>query len=537
MKNLPILVLISPLTLLTFVGCESSTSNGTPPQDASAETGIDSGHRGGSGGGGGSGGSAGSAGSGGAGTGGSGGQGGSGVGGSGGSGGAGGVDAGRAGSGGAGGVDAGRGGSGGVGGVDGSAGSSGTGGSAGSGMVDSGAPKEAGPDAGPPLIDQPGQDVYACSVTRSASKLAINPWAAPVLLSGDNNDGYLVRVEGNPTSKLVWSTILADGTLGSPATLHDTNPNYVHGLTAARLDDRVTLVWAGGDDSRLSLAQVDRTGTIVTAARMLSLSGMREDYPKLIPSGTGYAMAWVQSDGTSATMSQIKFARLDASGALVGTPVVVAQGSGSKTLASFIALDDGFAIAYTELGPGMYRPRYAAFDSVGNPYRAAVELATLGWAGGLLRRGDRVFAAWTEEFGSYATQRIATGVRVGRFDLRGNLLESHALEAPVWHQQSVDPRWFTAGEDVGLLWSHGIIHYICAGCVPDNHIRFVILGASDMRRRSEVLDLPPPPATKGGLLDPQVAGPLSNLVLVSSVMYHVHAEGGSAAISCLERDR
>jgi hypothetical protein len=404
-------------------------------------------------------------------------------------------------------------------------------------MVDSGAPKEAGPDAGPPLIDQPGQDVYACSVTRSASKLAINPWAAPVLLSGDNNDGYLVRVEGNPTSKLVWSTILADGTLGSPATLHDTNPNYVHGLTAARLDDRVTLVWAGGDDSRLSLAQVDRTGTIVTAARMLSLSGMREDYPKLIPSGTGYAMAWVQSDGTSATMSQIKFARLDASGALVGTPVVVAQGSGSKTLASFIALDDGFAIAYTELGPGMYRPRYAAFDSVGNPYRAAVELATLGWAGGLLRRGDRVFAAWTEEFGSYATQRIATGVRVGRFDLRGNLLESHALEAPVWHQQSVDPRWFTAGEDVGLLWSHGIIHYICAGCVPDNHIRFVILGASDMRRRSEVLDLPPPPATKGGLLDPQVAGPLSNLVLVSSVMYHVHAEGGSAAISCLERDR
>jgi hypothetical protein len=156
-------------------------------------------------------------------------------------------------------------------------------------------------------------------------------------------------------------------------------------------------------------------------------------------------------------------------------------------------------------------------------------------AGGLLRHGDRVFAAWTENFGNF--QQAATGVRVGRFDLRGNLLDSYSLQAPVWHQQSQDPRWMAVGQDVGLMWSHGKIHYICAGCVPDNHIRFVILGASDLRRRSEVLDMAPPPATNGGLLDPQVAGPVSNLLLVSSVTYHVSAEGGSAAISCLERDR
>ena len=547
MKNFSsLLLLIAPLTLVTLGACESSSSNGTPPEDAGAEAGTGGGNRGGSGGTAGSGGasvggSGGTAGSGAGGTGGSGNTGGSGAGGTGGggntggSGGKGGSGAGGSGGTGAGGMDAGSGGSG-AGGVDGSAGASGRGGAGGSGIVDSGPPREAGPDAGPPLLDQPGQDIYACSVTRNPSKLGINPWAAPALLPGDSNvGGYLARVEGMVTSKIVWSTILADGTLGAPKILHDTNPNYVYGLTAAALDDRVTLVWAAGDDARLSLAQIDRAGSIVTAPRPLSSSGMREDQPKLLASGTGYVMAWVQSDGTSATTSQLKFARLDANGAVSGTPVVVAQGAGSLNVASFIALDDGFAIAYSEVGSGTYRPRYVAFDSAGNPYRAVVELGSAGVAGGLLRRGDRVFAAWTENFGNF--QQAATGVRVGRFDLRGNLLDSYSLQAPVWHQQSQDPRWITAGEDVGLVWTHGRIHYICAGCVPDNHIRFVILGASDMKRRSEVLDMPPPPATNGGLLDPQAAGPLSNLLLVSSVTYHVSAEGGSAAIACLERDR
>jgi hypothetical protein len=313
------------------------------------------------------------------------------------------------------------------------------------------------------------------------------------------------------------------------------SPNYVHRLTAAARDDRVTLVWASGDDSRLSLAQIDRVGSMVTAPRLLFSTGMREDQPKLIAAGAGYALAWVQSDRTTATTSQIKLARLDASGALAGPDVVLAQASGAIALSSFIAVDDGFAIAYAELAGGMYRPRYAAFDSAGNPYRAAVELGTSGMAGDLLRHGDRVLAAWTERFGDF--QQAATGIRVGRFDLRGNLLDSYSLEAPVWHQQSQDPRWMTLGQDVGLLWSHGIIHYVCAGCVPNNHIRFVILGGSDLRRRSDVLDMAPPPATKGGLLDPQVAGSLSNLLLVSSVTYHVSAEGGSAAIRCHERDR
>ena len=42
---------------------------------------------------------------------------------------------------------------------------------------------------------------------------------------------------------------------------------------------------------------------IVTAPRVLSSSGMREDSPKLIAVGAGYLLAWVQSEGSPATTS------------------------------------------------------------------------------------------------------------------------------------------------------------------------------------------------------------------------------------------
>jgi hypothetical protein len=528
MKNLTsVLFLISPLAL---IGCDGSSSNVAPAEDSGVEAGIDSGNRGGGGGttsGGGSSGNAGTGGSSGnAGTGGR--SGSAGTGGSGGASTGGGGGTGGGGVGGSGGSGAGS--------VDGSAGSGGTSGSGGSGIFDSGVPKgdAGGPDrgdAGAPLLDQPAEDVYTCSVTRSMSKLGINPWSAPVLLPSDNG-GYLARGEGLSTSKLVWSTILADGTLGAPKTVHDVSSDSLHGLTAAALDDRITLVWAASDDSRLSVAQVDRTGSIVTAPRALTQSGMQETQPKLIASGAGYALAWVQSDGTT---SQIKFARLDVSGSLASTPVVLARGSAN--LASLVALDEGFALAYSELASGKFRPRYAAFDAAGNLYRAVIDLGSDGHAGGLLRRGERVFAAWTENSGSYANSQVATTVRIGRLDLRGNLLDSYPLQAPMWHQQNVNPQFIVLGEDLGLMWSQGKIIYICAGCVPDNHIKFVILSGTDFRRRSEVLDMAPPPATNGGLLEPQAAGQLDSLLLVSSITYHVSAEGGSANIACRTREQ
>jgi hypothetical protein len=174
------------------------------------------------------------------------------------------------------------------------------------------------------------------------------------------------------------------------------------------------------------------------------------------------------------------------------------------------------------------------FDAAGNPYGAPVDLGPDGGSGALVRRGDQVLAAWTENHGTF--QQASTTIRVGRVDLRGNPIgPSDPLQSQVLHQQNVQPRWITVGNDLGLAWSQGKIIYICAGCVPDNRIKFVILGGLNLTRRSEVLDLPSP-TTAGGLLEPQLVGSLSNFLLVSSLTYHVSAEGSSATIVCRDRE-
>ena len=436
------------LTLaLALFGCESASTE-SPQGGAGGQAGRGGGNPGGNGGSGGAGNSAG-----GAGTGGIGGN--AGTGGAGGGGGAGGVS-GSAGTGGVSG-SAGVGGGAGTGGSGGSAGTGGVGGSAGTGgsggMSGAGGSTDGGQGSGP-LLDRPAQEIYTCSVPRIMSKLDINPWSGSVLLPRDGG-GYLARIEGQASSKLLWSTIQSDGTRGTPTTVLDLGQDYMHGLEAAGTADRFTLVWAASDNARLSVAQVDLSGSVVTPARAL-IQGTHEDQPKLVVSGTGYALAWVESNGTN---GQIKFARLDANAVLSSAPVVLTAGA-SLRISNLLALDEGYAIAYSELIASKVRPRHLTFDAAGNPYGAPVDLGPDGSSGSLVRRGDQVLAAWTENHGTF--QQAATTIRVGRFDLRGNPIgPSDPLQSQVVHQQNVQPRWITVGNDLGLAWSQENHLHLC----------------------------------------------------------------------------
>jgi hypothetical protein len=198
-----------------------------------------------------------------------------------------------------------------------------------------------------------------------------------------------------------------------------------------------------------------------------------------------------------------------------------------------VATDDGYALAYAELRAGKYQPKYLALDSQGTSYRAPVELGSDGRSGALVKHGDQVLAAWMERRGSfnYDDQRASITIRIGRFDLRGNPIASYPLQAEVLHQENVDPHWLKIGDDLGLFWAQGKIIYICAGCVPDNRVKFVILSGESLTRRSQILELASP-TNAGGLLQPQAIGPLGSTLLVSNVTYHVSAEGASGTISC-----
>ena len=202
-------------------------------------------------------------------------------------------------------------------------------------MVDGGG--SAGEDAGPPIIDRPPLDVYACSVTRSMTKLGIENWSSPALLPTQQG-GLLARAAGQTTSVLSWSTILADGTLGAAKTVFDGGSNFAYGLAVAGAGDRYALVWSGMNDGRLYSAQVDGSGSIVSAAREIASGGSRNDRAQLVVSSSGYALVWLQTTGSQ---SQLRFALLDASGALSGTSLVLREG-GNLDLSSLLAVDGGF---------------------------------------------------------------------------------------------------------------------------------------------------------------------------------------------------
>jgi hypothetical protein len=89
------------------------------------------------------------------------------------------------------------------------------------------------------------------------------------------------------------------------------------------------------------------------------------------------------------------------------------------------------------------------------------------------------------------------------------------------------------GDDVGLLWAEGSIIYICAGCVPDHSLKFVVLDGEDFTPRSKAVELPNT-LPNGGLLSPETARLGDDLLIVSTVTYHTSAEGASGTIRCTQ---
>jgi hypothetical protein len=87
------------------------------------------------------------------------------------------------------------------------------------------------------------------------------------------------------------------------------------------------------------------------------------------------------------------------------------------------------------------------------------------------------------------------------------------------------------GEDLGLVWSQGGVIYICAGCMPDNHLEFVVLDGEDLNPVSAVVRLENA-EPMGGFILPQIASVGDSLLVTSTLQYHVSGEGAFGSITC-----
>jgi hypothetical protein len=431
-------------------------------------------------------------------------------------------------------------------------GAGGTGGTASGGIGSGGRPSggtggSGAVDPGGPLLDRPSGAKYKCSLSRAIARLSV-PWSGFSLVSGAAG-AELAVVAADPNNpdpnksgnSIAWSTLGLDGRLGSTTAVRAPTRQYLASVAAASDGEKSTLVWGetsvdGGSHS-LNSVQVNGSGAVVTDASVLT-SLARAAGPKIARTGAGYALLWV--DGTESS-AKLTFGLLDDRGKLTSTPVVLAQGQ-YLAAGGIAPVEDHFVVSYADY---QYRDSGlvsrllvlgADGSALGEPV-AFEDSSPTGFAStvpSLHTRGNQVLAAWSIVSGdsSFETQDAATTIRVARFDANGERQgPMYDLQAPVKDRENVQPFWLDVGDDLGLLWAEGDIIYICAGCVPNHLLRFVVLDGQTFTPQSNVVALANT-LPSGGLLSPETVRVGDDLLLVSTVTYHTSGEGASATIRC-----
>jgi hypothetical protein len=135
--------------------------------------------------------------------------------------------------------------------------------------------------------------------------------------------------------------------------------------------------------------------------------------------------------------------------------------------------------------------------------------------------------------GGFDESDIARTVHIARFDVATHTanLADVALQAPVVNEENVDPKLVTVGDDIGVVWSQGGVIYICAGCMPDNHLEFVVLDGEDLTPVSELITFENDEAM-GGFILPQVIHDAGDILITSTLQYHVSGEGAFGSVRC-----
>ncbi|MBM4394605.1 MAG: hypothetical protein FJ087_02815 [Deltaproteobacteria bacterium] len=400
---------------------------------------------------------------------------------------------------------------------------------------------------GVPILDRAPGLRFDCTVTRGITDHKPLAWgrAAHPLVTTAAGQAFLARVESsqpNPFEPgalaMRVGTFGADGTLGASVVIPSV-PDKVSGMAAIPAGDGFLVAWA--QESVLT-AMRDATGAPVAAPKTLPLPpGDYSTRPVLAALGDGFALALTTPAGAGRS---VRFTRLDAQGAAAGMALAFPiQGDGWGDSHVAIAAGGGrFGLLWMESKGGKSRVFFAAVDAAGavavgpvvvsdekddgfggvagfsQPRLALVPVAS-GW-----------IAAWTEaREGPDFMSGASSLVRLARLDADGSVADRAPVRPAVVDRDEVEPVLAPFQGVVGLFWSSGTHIYVCAGCVPDHAIHFVLLDPYTLAPASEVRSIPP---VAGGLLGLSAAAAGDDLLLTAEIGFHVHQEPGSAALAC-----
>jgi hypothetical protein len=406
---------------------------------------------------------------------------------------------------------------------------------------------QAAPVEGRPLLEW-GPGEIGCSVVSAPVPLASDVgvllptddriWFAS---AGSSRGGGADQDPGLSVAQLMLGAL-------RPATFTLVEQTRVPQLRAAFDGERITLLWRRdrpepsskvGFVSELALVQLDARGALLSGPRAVTASAVSEYDGRLVPTGDGFVMFWIQS-ATNSVVHQARVASLDRDGQLRGPPEVLHERNSYLLTESLNVLGDHVLATYR--GDEGFTTVF--LDTEGHPVGPPVAIGESHWSA-TLQRGERTLSAWSVDLDGPPTAKSSQGfaegrappsiariLRAGWFDREGKPVgASRDVQTPVPDEENVHPVWIDLGEDVGLLWSQGSVIYTCGGCTPDNHLNFVVLDGATLAPKSNVVRLDNP-ALSGGLIHPQISEQGADLLVVAEVGYRTSSDSMTATLRC-----
>jgi hypothetical protein len=390
-----------------------------------------------------------------------------------------------------------------------------------------------------PVLERPLREELTCELTTPMKNLGFE-WAEGDLASTASGAflawGKPAEI-GSPHAVMVAS-IDETGTLGASVPIATYMGSYSSRPRLATSSRGMTLAWTEAGDnemSRMRIAELDALGAVSKAPVTVSGLAERLSDVSVVPTATGNALHFVNTS-VDYRKSSVRVALLDADAAILGTiaELVMIGEAVAPSGGAFVATPFGFAA--TSALPGLETETYLSFlDTTGPPLGDWILLGrprpSLGVS--LLVRGNELLVAFAEEDGGYENSDIAGYIGLARFDLTSRTLAAPVVrvQTPTIGEETVNPVLFAVGDDVGLLWSRGSVIYVCAGCMPDNHLEAVIMDGDDFTPISALLTLPNE-EPMGGFIKPMVTTVGEHFVVAATLRFHVSGAAASGAFRC-----
>jgi hypothetical protein len=416
----------------------------------------------------------------------------------------------------------------------GSGGAAGSGGSAGEGG------KGGGMQDDRPVLERPVRADYSCAVTTPIDDTGVD-WAGGDLASTPSG-AFLAW--GRPattaaTDGVMLASVDEAGTVGTSSPIATYAGSYSSRPRLTRSPRGLSVAWtqAGMNEmSSLHIAELDTTGAVTSMPRAVAGIAERIADLALAPAADGNALLFVHTAVDYSSMA-VRFARLDADGALDGNLVDVSmvQAQGQMQSGELVAVPGGFAATTTTWTGAEFETHLVFLNDggavQGDPILLSDGRPFLGQS--LLVRGGELIVARVDEVGSYDQSNIARFATLSRFDLetRERSAPDVRVQSPTVNEEVVNPVLFAVGDDVGLIWSRGSVIYICAGCMPDNHLEAVVMDGDDFTPLTEMLTFPNE-QPMGGYIRPLVAPVGEHFAVVTQLFFHVSGNMATGAFQC-----